>query len=340
MKKIIFVSKKRIDQYGISYGLVNSSNFVANALIENSPDIYAKTVVVNDGNGIDKEIHNNRPTHVIINAIWVSPQKIKELLTKWKAVEFIIRIHSKIPFLANEGIAFKWIKEYRDVWQEFNNFYISGNSEIFSDDMSQCLGFPIEYLPNIYYPNIPTSYKYKIKFPKTINIGCFGSLRPLKNHLNQAVACVKFAEKHDLNLNFHINGTRVEQNGEQVSKNLINFFECTNHKLISHEWLNHLDFIDLIRQMDLGIQVSFSESFNIVAADFVEQGIPMVMSKDIDWSPKLFAADPNETSDIISKLESAWFGRLLFLQKLNKLNLNKYNKTSIEIWKNFIYKLF
>lgn len=58
--------------------MVNSSEFVANALVETCDEIFAKTVIVFDANGIDKEINLNRPTHVVINAIWVPPEKISK----------------------------------------------------------------------------------------------------------------------------------------------------------------------------------------------------------------------------------------------------------------------
>jgi len=46
--------------------------------------------------------------------------------------------------------------------------------------------------------------------------------------------------------------------------------------------MDHSDFISIVKSMDIGMQVSLSESFNIVAADFVSNGIPLVGSPDIE----------------------------------------------------------
>jgi len=46
--------------------------------------------------------------------------------------------------------------------------------------------------------------------------------------------------------------------------------------------MEHNDFIRVVKSMDIGMQVSLSESFNIVAADFVSNGVPLVGSPDIE----------------------------------------------------------
>jgi hypothetical protein len=54
--------------------------------------------------------------------------------------------------------------------------------------------------------------------------------------------------------------------------------------------------------MDLGLQVSLSETFNIVGADLISQGVPVVGSTEIPWAVKMFAADPTSSADIAHKL--------------------------------------
>ena len=54
-------------------------------------------------------------------------------------------------------------------------------------------------------------------------------------------------------------------------KNLESLFARGKHALITHRWSPHDEFIEVVRQMDLGLQVSLSESYNIVAAFRVER---------------------------------------------------------------------
>ena len=333
-KRILFILKKR-SSYGISYGLTNSCKFVANTL--NDYKLQCKVVEVEDYNCIDKEVHSYKPSHVFIDALWVLPEKFKELLSKYKKIYWCVRIHSKMPFLSMEGIAMQWLWEYqKDILDHYDNFDISANSLQTSDQLKQLKLFNT-YLPNMYYPHIDLNNDGKTeKDPHNIDIGCFGSIRPLKNQLQQAVAAILFADDLSKKMRFHINADRVEQKGEPILKNLEYLFENSKHKLIKHDWMNHEDFLKLVSKMELGMQVSYSESFNIVAADFAFMNIPIVGSYDIDWLNSKYQANPNDCNDIVDKLKFAYENRSHGTQWLNKYNLWKHNKLAVEIWLDYI----
>lgn len=154
MRKILFILKKREEStedytYGVSTGLLHSASFVKDMLVRSDMD--SKLVVVNDNNDIDREVTLYRPTHVIIEALWVVPEKFEVLRKLHPTVKWIVRIHSETPFLANEGIAMDWIFKYVDM----ENVYVAVNSDQFASDIKQMLWDPekdkIIYLPN-YYP--------------------------------------------------------------------------------------------------------------------------------------------------------------------------------------------
>jgi hypothetical protein len=173
----------------------------------------------------------------------------------------------------------------------------------------------------------------KTKEEGIISIACMGAIRPLKNQLIQAMAAMRFADEMGKTLRFHVNYARLEQNGENVYKNIKNMFEGSHHEFIEHGWLSHEEFMILIRKMDLGLQVSFSETFNIVAADFVYLNIPIVVSKEIQWANFLYKADTTDIRSIISKLWLAWHGKSINLHILNKWGLSKYNRMAMTEWK-------
>lgn len=212
MKKILFISRERTSNYGISTGLLESSNFIVNFLKSKKIDV--KSVVCKDSNGIDKEVFEYKPTHIIISAIWVPPYKLKELYNKYKNICWNIRIHSKLPFLANEGIAFEWLVAYNKISPDIQ---ISANNHEAAKELTYALDFPVLYLPNIYCFKKIKSTRIPNGF---IDIGCFGAIRPLKNTLMQAVAAIRFGNKNNKKIRFHINSFRTEQNGDQVLKNL------------------------------------------------------------------------------------------------------------------------
>lgn len=342
-KKVIFICKKRIDSYGNSFGLLNSATFVSNFL--NSINIESKVVTVVDANKIDYEATSYDASHVFIEALFVAPEKMREILSisRHSKRKWIVRIHSRIPFLANEGIALKWISGYSKLQEDFKNLYLAPNDRETNEDFKSLFKEKWVYLPNIYQV-----LEYKLdnvfkKDPSVIDVGCFGAIRPMKNHLMQAIAAIQFAKNCKKRLRFHVNANRTEQRGDQVLKNMRELFDgvkdnnvIKRFELIEHKWLCHKDFINLIKNMDIGLQVSFSESFNIVAADFVANGVPIVVSPEIRWANFLYKADPNSSKNIADTLELAFAISPLKIHNINKIGLYFHNYDSKTRWKKFL----
>jgi hypothetical protein len=302
--------------------------------------IETKLVDVVDGNCLDREITLFRPTHVIVEAYWTTPAKFTELSKLHKNVKWIVRNHSKPAFLAQEGITFEWSLQY--VRQGIT---IACNSEEATHALKHlCKSFGlnphfIEYLPN-FYKNTYNEAIPENEKPNQLNIGCFGAIRPLKNQVNQALAAIRAADELDKHLHFHINGERVESGGAPVFKSLKAIFEAhPKHKLVVHPWLEHDDFLKLVGSMDVALQVSYSETFNIVSADAVSQNVPVVVSDEIAWLKGFLSKNPNpnsvaEISDAIIKVLNVWDwcggSRLKFRRQ--RESLNKFNAISERIW--------
>ncbi len=316
--RVLFICKKRLTEYGISYGLINSCRFLCNAL--KRLGVEAKVVSVLDNNAIDREVHQYKPTHVFIEALWVVPEKFKVLLPRYPKVKWYVRLHSNIPFLANEGIAMEWIVKYDALQKKHPNFHIAPNSKKLARDLRISRNISTVYAPNVYCPHLEEHIKYT-KVPvhhhhDVLNIGCFGAIRPMKNHLTQAIAAMAFANRINKKLHFHING-RCEQHGEQFHRNLHHLFEGTKHKLVGHPWMPHDEFMGLVREMDLGM-----------SAD-----IPVIGSKEIGWLNFWYKEpDPTDADDIVWFLYLAYYGKKIGLQNLNKIGLELYNYKAMTAW--------
>ena len=145
----------------------------------------------------------------------------------------------------------------------------------------------------------------------------------------------KSIHKH---LVFHIN-KHSEQAGDQVYKNLFHLFTSDNNKynvtLVEHEWLEHNDFLNLISKMNIGLQVSYSESYNIVAADFISMNVPIVTSNEIKLVTPLSYANPNSISSIKKSLKLNYILSEFKLQILNKITLFFNNLLAKKIWQKF-----
>ena len=90
--------------------------------------------------------------------------------------------------------------------------------------------------------------------------------------------------------------------------------------------------------MDLGLQVSMSETFDIICADFVYVNVPVIGSHEIEWLSSLYKADCTDINDIVSHLEFAWQGRKFGVQAANRHGLKKWNEDAREAWKKLLKK--
>ncbi len=331
--KILFLLKKNLI-YGSYHsviaksGLLNSARITAGQL-EKYLNVNTSIEVCVDANEIDKFLHKHKPSLCVIEAIWVTPEKMFELVRLHKRVTFVILIHSEVPFLAMEGNAIKWIYEYNDI----DRVYPSFNSETTNNNFRE-LGIFDYYLPNI-YEDVEVKKEKKKRPNGVIDIASFGAIRPFKNQLIQAMAAIAFADKNSFNLRFHMNTSRAEQGGESVLKNIRALFSNSFHQFIEHGWAERDKFLELVSTMDCGLQVSFSESFNIVAADFVQENVPIVVSSTIDWMPDSQKCSTEEMDEIIDRIEYSIRHKPEVAKKSVK-SLTKYNKRSLEVWGEFL----
>lgn len=294
--KILFILKTNATSGGSSTsksGLTNSAKLIAERLNE-FPHVRADIVQVKNENHILEVLTTHGPDIVIIEAVWITPAKLKHLVDKFQATRFITRVHSRLPFIAMEGNVIGWIKEYARVSDvAFNNKQTASDMEL--------IGIENIYLPNIYshIHHVPCE---KQKHKHSYKIGCFGSIRPFKNQLPQAAAAIRFGDVRRSVVKFFMNTSGIEQNGEQVLKNIRSLFEGTRHKLVEIDWLDHHEFIKVLASMDASMQVSLTETFNLVTADSVLAHVPVVVSEQIDWLTGR-KADPNSVSNIADVLE-------------------------------------
>jgi hypothetical protein len=311
--RILFIKKQR-ELYGecdpspieLSAGLTNSVIWLVQALTK--AGITASFVQVVDNNDIDREIARFQPAVVVIEAFWVVPEKFDVLKILHPKVAFVVRNHSEIPFLANEGIAFEWLQGYfhRGVEICCNGERALEAVSIFAASEGFSTGL-FWYGPNVYPTQGFAGANVLNPDHPSINVGCFGAVRPFKNQLQQALAAINFGNKIGRSINFNISSTRVEQHGDEALRNIRALFKRSiKHKLIERPWHNHEQFLGLIKSMDISMQVSFTESFNLVSADAVSQGVPVVVGPEVSWLGNYAMVDPTSVDSITEGLLEIW----------------------------------
>ena len=217
-------------------------------------------------------------------------------------------------------------------------------------DFRSMMGVPSEESEHDFqsFPLLPNYYPMEDVYPLrpypddgVFNVACFGATRPMKNVLSQAAAAIAYADLNFLHLRFHVTAGRIELYGQSVWKNLVAMFNSLypRHELVIHHWSGREEFLALCRQMDISLQVSFTESFNLVTADALTSGTPVLTSSEVPFLYPVFA-DPTSVEDIVNQMDFVMANRVE-LQKAHLQFLETYNNESRTLWNLFFadYKL-
>lgn len=331
--KFLFLLKNRFTntEYTYSYGLLNSAGQVHKYL--ESIGHTCKLESIQDANCIDKSVHSFKPDIVIIEALWVPAAKLTELmnLPKYKNIHWIVRIHSDAAFLSAETLALSYINEYITSMVNHKHLSIAINNKEFHKNLSKIYNYEFMYLPNVIdLKNYEITKKLNTNH---IHIGAFGAARLMKNQLFQAICSINAANKLHKTLYYHINHDASISQNNPIINNLSELFKNTPHHLVFHKWMSNHEFHELIRTMDIGLQLSFTESFNIVTADFVNNDTLIAVSEAISWMPnysKISTVNYNKTTKKIIKLYK--YRNCKILKWLNKQYLKFYNQNAQNIW--------
>lgn len=281
---------------------------------------------------ITKQSTTDQPvTHVEIAAPWIPTRDLQHLTLKHHNVLFAVNCHSNVGFLQADTNGVKLLREYINLELGSLNFQIAGNSSKFISWVRQAYQAPCTYLPNMYFTDYAVTTNTPIYKGGTLKIGAFGATRPQKNLMSAAGAALQLHEELKTDTEFYVSGARTEGGGGTI---LNSVRAMTNNipgfKLVELGWQSWPEFRDVVRRMHLLIQGSYTESFNMVTADGIAEGVPSVVSDALDWTPEYWKAYSDNVPDM------ARVGRqLLFDPKApydGLVSLETHNAEAFEAW--------
>jgi glycosyltransferase involved in cell wall biosynthesis len=275
-------------------------------------------------------------THIIISAPWIPSSTIAQVVCKYKHIHFTTLSHSGIGFLAADRNGIKLLRESVILQKSVKNYQIAGNSLRFAQWASTVWGVDVGFLPNLYditgMNYIPKKWNKK----EPLKISCFGAIRPLKNQITAAGAAALIAKKLDVPTELWLNGGRSEGGGFGVDaiRELVGNIPQFSIKL--KQWAPWQEFRDFIGTMHLNLQPSYTESFNMVCADSIFNGVPVVGSEAITWLPKSWQGNVDDAADIAKK--GIELIQNPYLVEEQQHALKKYVKDGIKQWKKYLNK--
>ena len=286
-------------------GLRITADYTAKTLRQNG--IWAESWGANTSQDIATKIRNHNQislarkdvplSHVVISAPWVASKDISGLAQEFSEVNFVTVSHSSVGFLSADPNAIKILRETSDLQMTTHNVFVGGNCRKFTDWATSAWGVNVVCLPNLYCTSENFTNRVRNwREGDTLRIGLFGANRPLKNHVSGAAGVADLAARLGTPIELFISSGRDEGGSTQAIKEITS--GIPNLKVTYTGWLTWPDFRRLLRTLDLVFQVSHTESFNVVTADSISEGVPVVVGPAINWAPKDWVANPDEPCDI------------------------------------------
>jgi glycosyltransferase involved in cell wall biosynthesis len=250
--------------------------------------------LVDEINAYEAE-HKKPLTHVVISAPWLSPHDLTDLLEAYPSIQFAIESHSNVGFLQADPSAVGYLRHYLKLARRYPNLKVAGNTARFTEWAEQVYNEKIVLLPNLY--PLPKQIPLRNALHVPLRIGLFGAVRPQKNFMTAAASALSIS-RYFVQTELHMS-TGGEGDGGDVSRAIDQMVkDIPGFKLIRHRWQPWEEFIDVIAKMDLLLQPSYTESFNMITADGISVGVPSVVSEAITWAPDSWKADSDDALDI------------------------------------------
>jgi hypothetical protein len=274
-------------------------------------------------------------THVIVSSpAWIQPQDYHNLAMRWPNITFVQLSHSGAAYLSIDKFGIRNIKEVLSLSEQFHNVRVAANNErvvkVISSWGGECL-----YLPNLYDTTTFQNPIIPQRLGNTVRIGSFGASRPWKNQLCAAEAAVMIGKSLGCNVELYVNSKRPD-GGERMIESRSELFHGMPHaKLIEVPWMPWTKFRDLGATMHCELSVSFDETFCVVAADGIAEGVPSVTSSALEWTPRNWWAQCEDPSDIMHVAIGLIHNPMPAIHEARTL-LQKYVSLGTQRWMDFL----
>jgi len=274
-------------------------------------------------------------THVDIMAQWIPTKNLALLARQFPHIQFAQTCHSNVGFLCAEPPAIDLLRRAIDLEVGLPNFKAASNNLRLCRALQAMYGRPITYLPNLYYLHGQEPIHRPRYNGGMLKIGAFGSLRIYKNFSSAIASAIELTNQLKCHSEIWINSGRNDGAGNVVYRTAVAWTHgLSNVTLKQLPWTSWPEFKRIVGTMNLLLQPSYTETFNNVTADGIVEGTPSVVGPSIEWAPKSWQAEPDDSTEI------AGVGRRLLYDPTAPQEgyqaLQNYVKVGIPHWVKFL----
>lgn len=288
-----FAANRNISHIGLGVAAINTAKVLRQAGIQtdvwpiiSAPDLRAR-------------LKESPADEVLISAPWIPALEMHALSSEFPRTRFTVNCHSNVGFLQADRNGVHLLRELMELEMATANVHLAGNSRRFCDWVRSAFGAPCAYLPNLYYLDSEGPVPQQPFCNGTLRIGIFGATRPLKNLMSAAAAALEIAHNFRTPLELWLSAGRAEGGGDGILgavREMLN--GLPNVTLKMNGWQTWPSFRKTVGYMHLLLQPSYTESFNMITADGIAEGVASVVSNAIDWAPHDWKANVDDVMDI------------------------------------------
>ena len=222
--------------------------------------------------------HNSRV--IILEAPTFQRQTLLKIIETGREVNLVI--HSTISFLQVEEEAFSNVQFYLKL-EKHDNFSISNPCQYEVNGFNSYSNVPVIYLPNTFNgaeikEKEMDIIAHRLKCRKEasyIKIGLFCAYRPFKNMATQITACTMLNRKTPVELHLF-----EAASPNPIYRNMKELVENSKLKVVYHKQDSNENMHLVLKDIDIGLQVSYSETFSYIICEHMSHATPTVSSRN------------------------------------------------------------
>jgi hypothetical protein len=327
-----FAANRAVSHIGLGVTALNSAKSLRDAGVKT--DVWAITSSQDLGQQLKTAAASAPVSHVVVSAPWIPTADLARLTAEYPETRFAVNCHSNLGFLQADPGAMRLVREGLELQRCTWNFQVAANSERLATWVGDTYGSCCTHLPNLYHLDRLSGMNRTLFSGGTLRIGAFGATRPLKNFMTAAGAALEIASQMRVDMEFWMSSGRNEGAGPLVNAIHQMTVGLPHVRVMENGWQTWPQFRQTVRHMHVLLQPSYTETFNVVTADGIAEGVPSVVSHAIEWAPEEWKAQVDDVREI------AVVGQKLIGDKEASSRglkaLEDYNQRAMKIWEGFL----